>query len=106
MKKALAPYLADLPVDQREQFARSCGTTLGYLRKAMSAGHRLGESLCINLERESNGAIRCESLRPDVDWAYLRGSVEVSALAEASEGASIMHERGPSRPTHPWSADV
>ncbi len=30
--------------------------------------------LCIVLERESRGAIACEELRPDVDWAYLRGT--------------------------------
>lgn len=30
--------------------------------------------LCIVLERESHGAVTCEDLRPDVDWAYLRGT--------------------------------
>ena len=35
---------------------------------------RAGESLCINIERESGGLVKCETLRDDVDWAYLRGS--------------------------------
>jgi len=27
---------------------------------------------CPTIERATNGAVRCEDLRPDVDWAYLR----------------------------------
>ena len=72
--KQITAYLSTLPVAERASFAEACGTTLGYLRKAISVGQRLGESLCINLERESKGAITCEALRPDVDWAYLRGT--------------------------------
>lgn len=37
--------------------------------------------LCIVLERESSRAIRCEDLRPDVDWAYLRGTSKAADLA-------------------------
>lgn len=29
---------------------------------------------CPGIERATIGAVRCESLRPDVDWAYLRGT--------------------------------
>lgn len=29
---------------------------------------------CIEIERATNGQVRCEDLRPDVDWAYLRGT--------------------------------
>ena len=54
-------------------FATSCGTSEGYLRKAISTQQRLGAALCVNVERESSGTVRCEDLRPDVDWGYLRG---------------------------------
>lgn len=27
---------------------------------------------CPAIERETGGLVRCEDLRPDVDWAYLR----------------------------------
>ena len=70
--KSLLSYINNLsPVDQ-EDFARRCNTSIGYFRKAISINQRLGESLCINIERESSGAVTCEELRPDVDWAYLR----------------------------------
>ena len=71
MEKLLT-YLNGLPKSDRLAFAARCETSEGYLRKAISKGQRLGESLCINIDRESSGAVRCEDLRPDVDWAYLR----------------------------------
>nr|WP_254699914.1 YdaS family helix-turn-helix protein [Trinickia violacea] len=61
-----------MDADTQRCFAERCGTTIGYLRKALSAGQRLGESLCINIDRESRGAVCCEDLRDDVDWAHLR----------------------------------
>jgi DNA-binding transcriptional regulator YdaS (Cro superfamily) len=67
-------YLKKLPPDQQERFAARCGTTVGYLRKAVSAEQKIGETIAINMERESDGEIRCESVRPDVDWAYIRGT--------------------------------
>lgn len=33
---------------------------------------------CPSIERATNGAVRCEDLRPDVDWAYLRGTPAVN----------------------------
>lgn len=71
----LRQYLNDLNKAGREQYAAACGTTVGYLRKAISAGQSLGADLCIALERESKGAVRCEDLRPEgVDWTYIRGT--------------------------------
>ena len=29
---------------------------------------------CPDIERETGGRVRCEEIRPDVDWACLRGS--------------------------------
>lgn len=70
----LLEYLNGLSKAARLEFVRRCGTTEGYLRKAASIKQRLGAELCIALERESGGAVRCEDLRGDVDWAYLRSS--------------------------------
>ncbi|WP_186137944.1 transcriptional regulator [Burkholderia gladioli] len=73
MDKLLA-LINSLPPAEQRGFARRCGTTVGYLRKAISTGQQLGESLCINIDRESRGLVRCEDLAPSVDWAYLRQS--------------------------------
>jgi DNA-binding transcriptional regulator YdaS (Cro superfamily) len=37
-------------------------------------GGRVPAEHCPAIERATNGAVRCEELRPDVDWAVLRGS--------------------------------
>ena len=29
---------------------------------------------CPSIEKATSGAVRCEELRPDVDWAYLRAT--------------------------------
>lgn len=85
MEKLLA-YLNGLPKEPRHQFIQSCNTSEGYLRKAISKGQRLGESLCIKVDRASGGAVRCEDLRPDVDWAYLRDANLNQSTQEVGHG--------------------
>jgi DNA-binding transcriptional regulator YdaS (Cro superfamily) len=70
----LREYLNGLTTDEQSRFCARCKTSIGYLRKAISVGQKIGESLAIEIDRESSGAVRCEDLRPDVDWAYLRGT--------------------------------
>lgn len=79
--RELRTFINSLPADQRDAFAGRCQTSIGYLRKAISRNERLREALCIAIERESAGAVRVETLRPDVDWRYLRGT------AAANDGA-------------------
>jgi DNA-binding transcriptional regulator YdaS (Cro superfamily) len=67
----LRDYLNSLAKERRAQFVEACGTSEGYLQKAISIGQKFGGDLCILIERESAGAVTCEYLRPDVDWAYL-----------------------------------
>ena len=62
-----------MSVDRRKAFAESCATSYAHLNNfAHGQKPRIGESLCINIERESKGVIVCEDLRADVDWAVLR----------------------------------
>lgn len=69
----LKDFYLSMTADQRDDFARRCGTTLGQVRN-VAYGRNCGEALAISIERESQGVVRCEDLRPDVDWAYLRGT--------------------------------
>lgn len=83
--EALRSFLGSLPdAEARKAWAVRCGTTLGYLHKAMSAGEFIRERVVINMERESGGVVRCEPLRPDVDWAVLRNSTTLSDEARKS----------------------
>lgn len=67
----LRAYLNSLATDEQLAFCIRCKTSLGYLRKAISIGQRLGETLVINIELASGGLVRCDDLRPDVDWSFL-----------------------------------
>ncbi len=72
-------YWLTMPVAARNDFARRCGTSPGFLRNLVYDTRKTcGEKLAIAIERESAGAVRCETLRPDVDWSYLRGTAPVS----------------------------
>lgn len=87
--KAVLTYLATLPPAERDAFASRCGTSVGYLRKAVSVGQRIGESLAIAIERESGRAVTVEQLRPDVDWAYIRGTSSEQKQPPALDGQAL-----------------
>ena len=70
MEKLLA-YLNSMSVAEQAAFAKACGTSIGYLRKAISKGQRLGLTLCVNIDRQSKRAVTCEDLLPDIDWKYI-----------------------------------
>lgn len=71
----LKEFLRGKSAGEQEVFARACGTTVGQIKQvAYNKARRAGESLAIAIERESCGRVTCEELRPDVDWAYLRGT--------------------------------
>lgn len=72
--ETLRDHLNSLSPREQAEFAERCNTSLGYLRKAISIDQRLGADLVIAIERESGGKVRCEELRDDVDWSYLRGT--------------------------------
>jgi DNA-binding transcriptional regulator YdaS (Cro superfamily) len=59
-------------------FASRCQTSAGQLKQIAYGHRRPNASLAISIERESSGAVTCEEMRPDVDWAYLRNSPTAS----------------------------
>lgn len=64
--ETLRSYLSTLiPADQAE-FALRAGTTIGYLRKALSKGQRFDGALVRRLSLESAGSVSLTDLRPDI----------------------------------------
>jgi DNA-binding transcriptional regulator YdaS (Cro superfamily) len=70
----LIDYLNALPVQARENFAARCGTSFDYLRQVGYGNRPCSETLAINLERESDRALICETLCPKADWAFIRST--------------------------------
>lgn len=66
------PYFLSIPTAERAAFAARCGTSSAHLRN-IAYGKTCGEALAIAIDRESGGQVTAEELRPDVDWAHLRG---------------------------------
>ncbi|TAN86149.1 MAG: Cro/Cl family transcriptional regulator [Gallionella sp.] len=74
----LLDYLNSLPKERQDQFAAACGTTVGYLRKAVCIKQPIGDAIVIAIERETDGLVTVEELRPDrIDnWTYIRGTAK------------------------------
>ena len=80
--QSLKDYVSNLGSDEKRMaFASSCGTTLGHLRQVYYGNRSCDVGLAIEIEKNTNQQITCESLRDDIDFAYLRNSA--SQLEEA-----------------------
>lgn len=64
--ETLRAYLATLAPAEQAAYAARCGTTIGYLRKALSTRPRLDGALARLLDEESAGLVSKHDLRPDV----------------------------------------
>lgn len=74
-KQSLSSYLNSLPSkEEKENFAKRCKTSLGYLRLITSGVRQCSATLAIDIDRESEGKVACEELCPNADFAYLRNS--------------------------------
>lgn len=68
----LSEYLKKMDKEGLDALAKRCGTSVGQLKQVAYGNRRASAGLAVSLDRETGGEIRCESLRPDIDWAYLR----------------------------------
>ena len=70
----LKTYLAE---HKQVDLARKLGVTQGAVHQWAVGLSRPSAERCIQIEKATAGAVRCEDLRPDVDWAYLRGKAVI-----------------------------
>ena len=54
--------------------ARLLGVKAPTVNQWVHAARPIPAERCPVIERLTAGAVTCEDLRPDVDWAYLRGT--------------------------------
>lgn len=62
----LRTYLGTLAPDDQAAFAVRAGTTIGYLRKALSKRTRFDGALARRLDEQSGGQVSRSELRPDI----------------------------------------
>lgn len=78
----LRKHLNKLSIDDQAAFARAVGSSIGYLRKAISVGQELNPATCVAIERVSGRAVTRQDLRPN-DWEDIWPE-----LAEKNEDAA------------------
>lgn len=61
---------------RRSAMARSIGVPAILISQWAYAQRQVPADRCPDIERMTDGAVRCEDLRPDVDWSVLRGHAE------------------------------
>lgn len=54
--------------------AEVLGVTKGAVFQWTMPGRKVPAEHCPAIERMTGGLVRCEQLRPDVDWGYLRNA--------------------------------
>tara|TARA_R110002124_G_scaffold282571_2_gene457837 strand:+ start:1143 stop:1376 length:234 start_codon:yes stop_codon:yes gene_type:complete len=74
----LLEYIKPMKAGEVEAFASKCCSTPGQIRQ-VAYGRRASAELAIRIDKASCGAVRCEDIRPDIDWSYLRNPVESAA---------------------------
>lgn len=70
--KQLKDYLLSMPKSERHNFAQKCGTTLGQLIHIYYGNRKCNPALAIEIDKHSNGAVKCDVLSPNTDFDYIR----------------------------------
>lgn len=56
------------------RFAEAIGVTPQAVCFWRDGKRTIPAAKCPSIERATNGAVRCEAMRPDVDWSYIRAA--------------------------------
>lgn len=64
-------------LDTQTKLASAVGVVPQVVNNWLKRG-RVPAEHCPSIERVTKGEVRCEELRPDVDWEYLRGTSTVN----------------------------
>lgn len=72
---ALSDYFLTQPRGTSGALCRAIGTVTPDMAAWTVGRRRVPVERCIAIEQALNGAVRCESMRPDIPWAVLRVSL-------------------------------
>lgn len=67
-------YLSDMGPGSASKLAKKLGVPAPLLSQWRTGCRVVPACRCPDIERETGGIVRCEDLRPDVDWGYVRAS--------------------------------
>lgn len=76
----LHTYLQTSGIKQTD-LAKQVGVLGVLIHQWANGKRRVPAEHCPAIERATDGAVRCEELRPDVDWAFLRKTCRMKKAA-------------------------
>lgn len=79
MQMNFREYVMGLAKPERKIFAEKCGVSLGHLHNVAYGYKPCTAELAIAVEQHSAGALTCEIMVPQINWAYLRRPVEAES---------------------------
>lgn len=66
-------------VGGQAEMAKRLGISPPTVNQWINGTRQIPARRCPEIEKATFGAVRCEDLRPDIDWSYLRGTPSVTA---------------------------
>lgn len=75
----LKTYISQNGVDG---LSASVGKNAVYLRQIANGHRRASGALAIEIDKATSGVVGAETLRPDIDFAYLRRTAELASQHE------------------------
>lgn len=74
------------------QLAAEVGVSPAFVSQWRSGYRQVPAERCPAIERATGGAVKCEDLRPDVDWAVLRCTCTRDPETAHDDGGPREHE--------------
>ena len=68
----LKSFMSGLAAHEKEEFAKKCETSVGYLNQIMYGNSKCSASLAIRIDKESRALVPCDDLCPEADFDYIR----------------------------------
>lgn len=66
-----------------QSLAETLGVTKGAVHQWTLEGRKVPARHCPAIERLTSSSVRCEDLRPDFDWAFVRAGISESSAIPA-----------------------
>ncbi|EJF7775770.1 TPA: helix-turn-helix domain-containing protein [Morganella morganii] len=75
MKKENSAFKqACISIGGQSSMAKNLGVSSPTVNQWVKGIRQIPAERCPEIEKVTLGEVRCEDLRPDIDWTYLRGS--------------------------------
>lgn len=78
----LNTYLEGVGRGAAARFAAQIGVPAPLVSLWRTGARPVPAERCPSIERATGGAVRCEDLRPDVDWDYLRATGDFEDITD------------------------